>query len=126
VIGVAAVFWALAYAVGLLAVLLGLFGALTGAAVGPIGGFPFRPVGFGIVLLVAVPIVLVGVALGLLLPVALYLDAEAVGRADVGWEPDPVLYGLVGVVGLFAQGVPIQPAVACYYLYGRHRHVGTP
>lgn len=132
VVAAAAVFWVLAYVVGVFLFLTVLLGVLGGAAVGPfghlggpghVGGFP---VGFGLLLLVVIPLALLGLALGLLLPVALYIDAEAVARADVGWDPDPVLYAIVGVVGLFAQGVPVQPAVALYYLYRRHQHVGTP
>ncbi|WP_254536406.1 hypothetical protein [Halomarina litorea] len=131
-IAAAAVFWVLAYVVGALLFLTAFAGFLGGVAGWPLGHFGgpgpagFFPVGFGFVLLVVIPLALLGLALGLLLPVALYLDAEAVGRANVGWDPDPVLYAIVGVVGLFAQGVPVQPAVALYYLYRRHQHVGTP
>lgn len=127
VVAAAAAFWALAYVVVAFVFLAVFLGAVGGFAVGPFGEpGPFVPFGVGAVFLVVVPLVLVGLALGLLLPVALYLDAAAVGRADVGWDPDPVLYAIVGVVGLFAQGVPVQPAVALYYLYQRHRYVGTP
>ena len=129
VVAAAAAFWAFAFVVGLFVFLFVLTGTLGGVAAGAPGDvLPgiFFPVGFGLVALVVVPIALLGLALGLLLPVALYLDAEAVGRAEVEWTPDPILYALVGTVGLFAQGTPVQPAVALYYLYQRHRHVGTP
>jgi hypothetical protein len=76
--------------------------------------------------LVAVPLALLGTALAIAFPLAIYLDAEAVADADLDWSPDPVLYGVVGVVGLFAGGTPIQPAVGVYYLYRRHQHVGRP
>jgi hypothetical protein len=79
----------------------------------------------GVALLV-VPLVLLGLLLALLFPFAIYADAAAVADADVGWDPDPFLYGLLGAVGLFAGGAPVQPAVGLYYLYRRHQHVGTP
>ncbi|WP_323191357.1 hypothetical protein [Halostella sp. PRR32] len=68
----------------------------------------------------------VGTVLTAVFPISLYLDAKAVRAADIGWDPDPVLYALVAVVGIvstaFAFGIPLS----LYYLYQRHRHVGTP
>lgn len=129
-IAASAVVWAVAYAVGLLAATLAVLGLLTGTfgAVGSGHGMlPFAgPGALGLASLLIAPLVVLGVLSSLLLPVALYLDAEAVGAADVGWTPDPVLYAIAGVVGLFAQGLPIQPAVALYYLYRRHERVGEP
>jgi hypothetical protein len=130
VIAASAVVWAVTYAVGLLAATLAVLGLLTGTF-GPVGPghgmLPFAvPGALGLASLLIVPLVVLGVLSSLLLPVALYLDAEAVGAADVGWTPDPVLYAIAGVVGLFAQGLPIQPAVALYYLYRRHERVGEP
>lgn len=130
VVAAAAAFWAVAYALGVLFALVAVLGVFGGAFVGGGHGFPFPlpffPGAFGLAAVLIVPLVLVGLLVSLLLPVALYLDSEAVGRAGVGWEPDPVLYAIAGVVGLFAQGLPIQPAVALYYLYRRHEHVGVP
>lgn len=128
VVAAAAAFWAVAYALGVLFALVAVLGVFGGAFVGGGHGFPvpFLPGAFGLAAVLIVPLVLVGLLVSLLLPVALYLDSEAVGRAGVGWEPDPVLYAIAGVVGLFAQGLPIQPAVALYYLYRRHEHVGVP
>lgn len=133
VVAAAAAFWAVAYVLGALFALiafLGVFGGAFFGSMGPGHGFPlplpFFPGGFGLAALLILPLALLGLLVSLLLPVALYLDAEAVGRADVGWTPDPVLYAIAGVVGLFAQGLPIQPAVALYYLYRRHEHVGEP
>lgn len=131
VVAAAAAFWAVVYAVGVLFALVAVLGVFGGAFFGSMGPghgfpFPFFPGAFGLAALLIVPLVLVGFLVSLLLPVALYLDSEAVGRADVGWTPDPVLYAIAGVVGLFAQGLPIQPAVALYYLYRRHEHVGEP
>ncbi|MFC7156448.1 hypothetical protein ACFQPA_13445 [Halomarina halobia] len=123
VVAAAAAFWVLAFAVGALAFLVGMAAFVGGFFLDP---SLFLPGAFGLALLVIVPFVLLGFALAVALPVALYFDATAVRGAAVGWEPDPVLYALVAVVGLFAQGVPIQPAVAVYYLYRRHQHVGEP
>ena len=127
VVAAAAAFWAVAYAIGALFALVAVIGVFGGAFVGGYGGpVSFLPGAFGLAAVLIVPLVLVGLLVSLLLPVALYLDSQAVGRAGVGWEPDPVLYAIAGVVGLFAQGLPIQPAVALYYLYRRHEHVGVP
>ncbi|WP_254545531.1 hypothetical protein [Halomarina pelagica] len=123
VVAAAAVFWVLAFVVGVLAFLVGMAAFVGGFFLDP--SF-FLPGAFGLAFLVVVPLVLLGLVLAVALPVALYFDAKAVREAAIGWEPDPVLYALVAVVGLFAQGVPIQPAVALYYLYRRHQHVGEP
>ncbi|MFC6837341.1 hypothetical protein [Halomarina ordinaria] len=122
-IAAAAAFWVLAYVLGVVGFVLGVGAFLGGVFFDPT---VFVPGAFGLLFVVVVPLVLFGLLVSLVLPVALYLDAEAVGEAGVGWEPDPVLYALVAAVGLFAQGLPVQPAVAVYYLYLRRRHVGTP
>jgi len=122
-IALAGAFFVLAYIVGVILFVTLFASVLFGAAGGPPELFVG---GFGLVFLGVVVLALVGFALSLLLPVALYLDAEAVNEADVGWRPDPTLYAIAGVVGLFAQGLPVQPAVAFYYLYKRRGAVGTP
>ena len=123
-VAAAGAFFVLAYVVGVLFFLVAFGTFVFGAAA---GGPPELFVGgFGLLLVFVVLFALVGLAFSLLLPVALYLDARAVDEANVGWHPDPTLYAIVGVVGLFAQGVPIQPAVAFYYLYKRRQAVGTP
>lgn len=123
-IAVAGIFFVLAYVVGLFLFVTLFASILFGAAA---GGPPELFVGgFGLLFVFVGLFVLVGIVLSLLLPVALYLDAEAVNEANVGWRPDPTLYAIVGVVGLFAQGLPVQPAVAFYYLYKRRQAVGTP
>jgi hypothetical protein len=123
VVALAGAFFVLAYVAGVF-----LFGGVVlSFLVGAGGGPPELFVGsVGVLFLVVLAMVLVGLVLSLLLPIALYYDAEAVAAADVGWDPDPTLYAIAGVVGLFAQGVPVQPAVAFYYLYKRHEAVGTP
>ena len=123
-VAVAGAFFVLAYVVGVVLFVTLFASVLAGTAVGGPPELLFG--GFGLVFLVVVLLALAGFVLGLLLPVALYLDAQAVVDANVGWQPDPTLYAIVAVVGLFAQGVPIQPAVAFYYLYKRRQAVGTP
>jgi hypothetical protein len=68
----------------------------------------------------------VGTVLTAAFPIALYLDAKAVRAADVRWDPDPVLYALVAVVGIVSTAFAIGIPLSLYYLYQRHRHVGTP
>lgn len=100
-----------------------VLGFVSGAVLdAPAPGMLFGAGGFVVLMGAMLVMLLVGLAL----PVALYLDAEAVGDVAPDWDPDPVLYALVAVVGLFTQGIPVQPAVAAYYLYQRHRYVGTP
>ena len=107
----------------LLAVPLILLGALSVATVDPVAAVGLSAVA---VTALVVPILLLGMLLAVFFPVAIYLDAEAVADAGVGWDPDPFLYGLLGAAGLFAGGAPVQPVLGLYYLYRRHEHVGTP
>lgn len=65
----------------------------------------------------------VALVVSVILPIALYKDIELL-PADVDWTPDRDLYVLVSIVGIFVQGV--GAAVALYYLYKRHVHVGAP
>lgn len=60
-----------------------------------------------------------------MLPVALYMDARQVARADLDWEPDPLLYGGLGLLQFFVTPV-VGLVVALYYLYRRHEEVGVP
>lgn len=90
-------------------------------------GFAGAPGGmelFVLLFVFGIPFALLGGAVALAAPVALYFDAEAVTEAGVGWEPDAALYAVAALAGLV---VPfLQPGVALYYLYQRHQHVGTP
>lgn len=88
------------------------------------GGPGPMPVGPGVVFPLVVLLVLPGLVLAVMLPVAFYFDATAVAESAVDWDPDPVLYALVGVVGIFVNVV--GPVAALYYLYRRHRRVGVP
>ncbi|WP_256685574.1 hypothetical protein [Halococcus qingdaonensis] len=62
--------------------------------------------------------------------ISLFMDARAVGRGDFEWRPNQYLYGLVGLLHLGALFTVVVYAVtmpvALFYLYRRHRHVGTP
>lgn len=70
-------------------------------------------------------VIIVSIALIVLLPIALYMDARAVSEAAVDWQPDPFLYGILGVLQIFITPV-IGVIIAVYYLYRRHEHVGVP
>lgn len=131
-------YWIAAYPVySLLAVPLALLAvvlfASVGAATAPMGpAGPDPGVGgpamFGVVALVVgigAIYALLGLVLTLLLPVALYLDATELTESTVTWSPDPILYGLVGLLNFLAAPV-VGIIVALYYLYRRHEHVGTP
>lgn len=102
-------------AVGLTTGLVVISGALGGAVTGPV---------FGLLVLLGVVAAAAVIAAGVLLPVSLYFDRRAISRAGVDWHPDPGWYALLGVFG--ALFYPVGIAVACYYLYRRHRRIGAP
>ena len=86
---------------------------------------PFEGLDIGAGTLAAVGLVgALSAVVVLLAPVAFYLDAQAVSAAGVDWDPDPVLWVVIGVVGIFF--TLLQVGGAIYYLYQRHEHVGTP
>lgn len=96
-------------------------GALVGAPGGAEGPGAADPVAtaMGTVLGVGVLLfLLAAVLLALLVPVALYLDATALNDLDLEWEPEPVLYA---VLGFFVSGL-----ATLHYLWKRHRHVVDP
>lgn len=66
-----------------------------------------------------------GLILTVMLPIALYVDANEITESNLSWEPDPILYGLLGLVNFLAAPL-IGIGVALYYLYKRHQHVGIP
>lgn len=90
-------------------------GALDSDAAGPVFGFLVL---LGMVAAAAV------IASGIVLPVSLYLDGRAISSNEVAWHPDVRRYAALGVVGALFH--PIGIAVACFYLYRRHRRVGVP
>lgn len=72
-------------------------------------------------------VVLVLPLLGFLLlyPVALLGDVRYVRAASGEWQPNRLVYGLLGLVVLATVGLA-SFLVSPYYLYRRHRHLGTP
>lgn len=70
--------------------------------------------------------VIPGLVLTVMFPLAVYVDAKAVAAADVDWHPDPVLYGLVALAGVLVTAFTVSIPLALYYLYQRHKYVGTP
>ncbi len=95
-----------------------------GAGMAPNAGIV---VGGGISLLIfgALAVAAVTVLVTVLLPVALYFDTELVAEVDsAGWNPDRDLYVIAALAGLFVSG--LSAAVALYYLYRRHVHLGVP
>ena len=119
-------YWVASSVLGLAFGLVAFAFALTGAGIGHAGGMPGLGFGFGALGFVGLAFLLVavGLVLSLVFPVAAYLDAEAVADAGGDWQPDPALYGLVGLAGVVAQ--PLQVPLAVYYLYKRRESVGRP
>jgi len=119
-------YWVASSVLGFAFALVAFAFALTGAGIGHAGGMPGLGFGFGALGFVGFALLLVaaGMVLSLAFPVAIYLDAEAVADARGDWQPDPALYGLVGLAGVVAQ--PLQVPLAVYYLYKRHESVGRP
>ena len=76
--------------------------------------------------LVAFFLALPGLVLSVLFPLAVYVDARAVSEAEVGWNPDPALYGLVALAGVLATAFTVSVPMALYYLYRRHEAIGVP
>lgn len=73
-------------------------------------------------LLIALP----GVILAVMFPLALYVDARAVAGANVDWSPDPILYGVLALAAVLVSAFTLSVPLSLYYLYQRHRHVGSP
>jgi len=69
---------------------------------------------------------LTGLALSILFPVGIYLDAKAVSAAEHSWDPDAVLYLLVAVASVLLSAFALSAVVALYYLYRRNEAVGVP
>lgn len=84
----------------------------------------FVPFSMPLFLLLIVAIAVPSFIVTLMLPIALYFDSEAVNEVDTDWNPDSTLYALLGVVAIFVGAVGLPLSV--YYLYQRHKHVGTP
>lgn len=69
--------------------------------------------GGGVVLLTGVVLLL-----AVLVPLALFFDASELNDLDLEWEPEPVLYA---VLGFFLSGL-----VTLHYLWKRHEYVVEP
>ncbi|WP_435078183.1 hypothetical protein [Halococcus sp. AFM35] len=69
-------------------------------------------------------------ASGPIFTISLFMDARRVRQSNLDWRPNQYLYGLVGLVHLGALFTVVVYAVtmpaALFYLYRRHRYVGTP
>lgn len=128
-------YWIAAYPVySLLSIPLVIFGLILfvpfGAVATPMGADPqfVGPLMFSLIVLVVgigAIYALLGLVLTLMLPVALYIDATEITDSELLWSPDPILYGLIGLLNFLAAPV-VGILVAVYYLYRRHEHVGTP
>jgi hypothetical protein len=100
---------------------------LTGIGLDLLGGAGVATFGVGLLFVALVALVaLPGLLLGVLFPVAIYVDARAIERAALDWSPDPVLYGLVALAGVLVTNFVVSVPLACYYLYRRHETVGSP
>lgn len=62
--------------------------------------------------------ILLALLLAVLVPVALYLDASALNDLDIEWEPEPVLYAILGFL--------FSGLATMHYLYKRHQNVVDP
>lgn len=71
---------------------------------------------------------LVGLVVAVMFPVATYVDARAVERAELGgdWNPDPALYALLALAAVLVTNFVLSVPFAVYYLYRRHQHLGRP
>lgn len=126
-------YWIAAYPIySLLAVPLAVFGLLLFWPLGAVtsGQDPqfVGPVTVGVLALAlgaAAIYALVGLFLTVMLPIALYIDANELTASAVEWSPDPILYGLVGLLNFLAAPF-VGFIIAVYYLYRRREFVGVP
>lgn len=128
-------YWIAAYPVySLLSIPLVILGLILfvpfGAVATPMGADPqfVGPLMFSVIALVVgigAIYALFGLVLTLMLPIALYVDATEITESEILWSPDPILYGLIGLLNFLAAPV-VGILVSIYYLYRRHEYVGTP
>lgn len=126
-------YWIAAYPiVGLLFIpfifLLIIFLGIPVVALGETVGDPAAPLAFVLILFAIVlgfSFFMIALAVFVMLPVALYFDAQAVAEANLEWEPDPFVYAIIGALQFFVTPL-IGLIVAVYYLYRRHTDVGVP
>ena len=105
------------------AVLLFLFGVAV-----DVGGGMGLATGLVVVLLTlgVIGYALAGLALSILFPVAIYLDAKEIAATDGAWEPDAVLYLIVAAASVVFSAFSLSAVVALYYLYRRNQAIGVP
>ena len=82
--------------------------------------------GFGLLFVTVLVLVLAGLVLTIVFPVATYIDARAVAAADTSWTPDPLVWGLAALATVVLSAFTLSFVLALYYLYKRHVAVGTP
>jgi uncharacterized integral membrane protein len=83
---------------------IGLF-ALVGTGILQTADAFSDTVKFLLLVVVGIPLIIVvigGFIGGPLFPVALFMDAKAVRRADLEWKPNPYLYAILGLTQLMA------------------------
>ncbi|WP_117593675.1 hypothetical protein [Haloprofundus halophilus] len=103
------------------------FLALLGVGLDIAGFMGLASAGFGLLFFaVASLLALASFVVAVLFPVAMYVDARAVEAADLGWNPDPVLYFLGAVFAVVATNFVLSVPLAVYYLYKRHGAIGRP
>ncbi|WP_224448204.1 hypothetical protein [Haloprofundus salilacus] len=103
------------------------FLALLGVGLDIAGFMGLATAGFGLFFfLVASVLALASLVVAVLFPVAMYVDARAVEEADLGWNPDPVLYFLGAVLAVVATNFLLSVPLSVYYLYKRHEAIGRP
>ncbi len=106
--------------IGLIILPLGLAGANGAPAVGM-----FAIALVLVVAVVAFTFVILALAVFVMLPIALYFDAQAITESHYEWNPDPFVYAIIGALQFFVTPL-IGFIVAIYYLYRRHTDVGVP
>ena len=107
--------------VGVAAVLLFGIVVLAGFGFGIEGGL----VATGL-LFVVIGVLVVGFALSIVFPIAMYIDARAIAASEASWTPDPLVWGLAALATEVLSAFTLSLVVALYYLYKRHVAVGTP
>jgi hypothetical protein len=107
------IFWAIAFVLGVGLDLAGLSGLATLGT-------------FSVFLVAAIAFALAGITLAVAFPLAIYVDAAAIERANLDWKPDPVLYGIVALAAVVVTNFVLSVPLSLFYLYKRHEAVGTP
>lgn len=126
-------YWILAHPVGFvigtpLIVLLGLLIAIPVVGLVADSGTAFGALWLLLLLLAGVFltfVILMLMAVFVMLPFALYFDAKAIRDAPVDWNPDPLVYALLGALQFVVTPL-VGLIVGSYYVYRRHVELGVP